>query len=418
MPILYAYHCLRRGVRALAPMSFRAACLGALALLCACSSSLTPPNDAASGEPVTTNASSSFCPIEHWGPHQTYVGERFNEQKDGSSGFWFKTRCSPKRTLLLFDGKLVHVTRAGPGITAALNADRYLMTPGTHSVALYDPATHEKLALGQFKVLPARKPVALPTPPPLVWPSVPAPMAAPLLVAHAGGGYHGMAYLNSLDALTYNYALGHRLFELDFCWTADGKLVSIHDWQGAWKKLFPDADHARVPDLKNFLHAGMIGGQIQLDLPRLRVWLAAHPDAYIVTDIRGRNVFALQRIKAVLGPQQRQIIPQMYHPDRYPDIRELGYAQIIYTLYATSRGTDALLEFIRATPLFAVTVNPSRYDADRVIAALRGTNIPVYVHTFNEVADLARFRKRGVHGLYSDFLYVGSDGRVLRQGRP
>lgn len=316
--------------------------------------------------------------------------------------------------MLLFDGNLIHVTRADPGITAALNADRYLMAPGTHSVALHDPATQATLEVGQFEVLPARQPVKLPTPPSLSWPAVAPPVAAPWLIAHAGGGYHGMAYLNSLQALTHNYALGHRLFELDFCWTADDELVSIHDWQDSWRRLFPAADHASVPDRATFLQATMIEGQTQLDLPRLRDWLAEHPDAYIVTDIRGRNLYALQRIKAALGPRQRQVIPQMYHPDRYPDIRALGYDQIIYTLYATRRSTEALLDFVRTTPLFAVTVNPAREDADRIIAALRG-RVPVYVHTFNDTADFERFREQGVHGLYSDFLYRDDNDRVLRQ---
>lgn len=389
--------------------------LATVLLLGACSSGVATPSDASSPKPAATSAASSFCPIDRWGPKRTYAGERFSEQPDGSSGFWFKTRCSPKRAMLVFDGRLIHVTRTKGVVTSAFNADRYLMGPGTHSVALYDPATHDTVKVGQFKVLPARKPVTLPTPPPLSWPAVPSPVAPPLLIAHAAGAYHGMVYLNSRDALTHNYALGHRLFEMDFCWTADGKLVSIHDWHDSWKRLFPGADHAQIPTRAAFLKAKMIDGQTQIDLPRLRDWLAAHPDAYIVTDIRGRNVYALQRFKAVLGAQQKQIIPQMYHPDRYADIRALGYNQIIYTLYATKRSVDALLQFIHATPLFAVTVNPAQYDVDRIVTALRGSGTPVYVHTFNHVADFARFRKQGVHGLYSGFLYVGKDGQVLRQ---
>lgn len=397
-------------------MSVRAACLGlaTVVALCACSSGMAPATDTSSHTVASTNTSSTFCPIESWGPQRTYAGERFDEQDDGTSGFWFKTRCSPKRAMLVFDGRLIHVARSKGLVTAALNADRYLMAPGTHSVALYDPATHDTVKVGQFKVLPARKPISLPKPPPLSWPAVPSPVAAPLLIAHAGGAYHGMVYLNSRDALTHNYALGHRLFEMDFCWTADGKLVSIHDWHDSWERLFPDAEHGQIPTRAAFLKAKMVDGQTQLDLPRLRDWLAAHPDAYIVTDIRGRNVYALQRFKAALGAQQKQIIPQMYHPDRYPDIRALGYNQIIYTLYDTMRGVDALLKFIRATPLFAVTVNPSQYDLDRIVAGLRGSDTPVYVHTFNNVADFARFRKQGVHGLYSGFLYVDKDGHVLR----
>lgn len=159
----------------------------------------------------------------------------------------------------------------------------------------------------------------------------------------------------------------------------------------------------------------MIGGHTQLDLPRLREWLSMHPDAFIVTDIRGRNLLGLQHIKAALGAQQAQVIPQMYHPDRYADIRALGYEQIIFTLYATKLTTDMLLDFARSTPLYAVTVNPARADADRIIAELAAAGVSVYVHTFNEVDDLARFRSQDVHGLYTDFLYFDGDGQLRRQ---
>jgi glycerophosphoryl diester phosphodiesterase len=38
----------------------------------------------------------------------------------------------------------------------------------------------------------------------------------PILIAHASGGINGLTYLNSLEALNHNYALGHRFFEVDW----------------------------------------------------------------------------------------------------------------------------------------------------------------------------------------------------------
>lgn len=358
---------------------------------------------------------SVFCPIEKWGPQQVYAGERFNPQPDGSSAFWLQTECAPKRVMLEFDGRLIETVLRLPIITAALNADRYLMQEGEWPLQLYDPSTRQRQPIGTLQVLPPRHPVALPEPPATTWAAVAPPIKPPVLIAHAGGGWQDRQDLNSLEALAHNYALGHRVFELDFSWTSDGQLVLIRDWESPWQKLFPQANPAQVPDHETFLRASMVDGQTQLDLPRLRDWLRAHPDAYVVTDIRSSNMLGLQRIAHELKGVQKQIIPQMYHAFRYPEIRALGYEQIIFTLRASSLDTDSLLAFIRATPLFAVTVEANRPDAERLLSQLKSSAIPIYVSTLNEPADLERFRALGAHGLYTDLLYLDKDGTPVRQ---
>lgn len=317
--------------------------------------------------------------------------------------------------MLDFDGRLIETSRGQNGFTASFNADGILRSEGIHTLTLYDPGTREPMFVGEFHVLPPRTTLDLPEPPPLQWPALAPPLAPPVLIAHAGGGYLGRRNLNSLEALAHNYALGHRMFELDFSWSSDNQLVAIHDWHLTWMRLFPEADHSSRPAKDSFLRSRMINDQTPIDLSRLRDWLAEHQDAYIVTDIRGRDLYGLQRIKAELGPQQRQIIPQLYQAHRYPDIRALGYEHVIFTLYDTRMDTDALLDFIRTTPLYAVTLNPARPDAARLIAELRNGDVPLYVHTFNEPDDLARFRAQGVHGLYTDFLHPEQGDSITRQ---
>lgn len=365
-------------------------------------------------------AAGSFCPIRGWGPKQVFAGERFNAQPDGSSAFWLRTDCAPADVMLEFDGQLMEVNRSLPVLTTGFNADRYLLEPGEWPVGLYDPATRQRFPVGTLKVEDARAPIDLPEPPARVWPRITPPIAPPRLIAHAGGAWNGIRYANSREALDANYALGHRVFELDFAWTRDQQLVLIHDWGATWRGLFPDADHAGVPDHAEFLAARMREGQTQLDLARLGDWLRAHPDAWVVTDSGGSNLLALQRIATVLADVQARIIPQMTRAHRYPEIRALGYEQVIYTLYSSSLDTEALLDFIRATPLFAVTLNPEqRPDALHVLAELGRMGIPAYVHTYNEPGDLARFRKLGAHGLYTDFLHLDARGNArLGPGDP
>lgn len=358
---------------------------------------------------------SPFCEIEQWGPQQVHAGERFNTRLEGSSAFWFRTSCAPARVMLLADGQLIETSRRPPNITASFNADGLLQQPGEHELAFYDPDTRSTWSIGTFQVLPALKPVDLPPAPPRIWPAPATRLDPPVLIAHAGGSYLGIRYPNSLEALDHNYALGHRFFELDFSWTKDMQLVAIHDWQQTYARLFPSADHATVPDRATFVQAEMKQKQTPLDLPRLRQWLAAHPDAHVVTDIRGRDVYGLKVMKGELGEQSRQVIPQMYHPDNYPDIRALGYEHVIFTLYATSMDTQSLLDFIRTTPLFAITLNPAKPDAGQIIAGLAGSGTFIYVHTFNKVEELNQHRAAGANGVYTDFLYQDAEGRFARQ---
>lgn len=48
-------------------------------------------------------------------------------------------------------------------------------------------------------------------------------------IAHAWWTFNWYNYTNSLDALEYNKYF-FDLFEIDFSWTNDEKLVCIHDW--------------------------------------------------------------------------------------------------------------------------------------------------------------------------------------------
>ena len=359
---------------------------------------------------------SPFCPVLAWGPDVVFAGERFNPQSDGSSAFWIKVDCAPPNAMLAFDGRLIQAVHNPSSLSAALNADAYLMQEGQWLLELYDPQTRQRLPLGTLHVLPARVPNLLPPAPRQVWPAVPARIQPPALIARAGGALYGRSYFNSREALSHNYALGHRVFELDFSWTSDAALVLIPDWGTTWQDLFPQADHAAPPDHDTFLRAAMVDGQTPLDLARLRDWMREHPDAWIVADIHGEPLLGLQRIKAELADVQERIIPQTVHAHRYPEIRALGYEQVVLNLDDSGLDADSLLDFTRSAPLFAVTLDPDRRpDAAQVITALAQAGIPVYVHTFNQVEDLARFRKQGAHGLYTDFLHSGKNGRIARQ---
>lgn len=70
-------------------------------------------------------------------------------------------------------------------------------------------------------------------------------------IAHAGGGYSGKTYMNSLEALNTSKNKGFLLFELDLLETSDHYLVAAHDWKG-FKNVCQNYDLRNSYFLKNY----------------------------------------------------------------------------------------------------------------------------------------------------------------------
>ena len=62
-------------------------------------------------------------------------------------------------------------------------------------------------------------------------------------IAHAGGRYLGYTYTNSIEALEANRDK-FNLFEIDFSWTSDNRLVGLHDWGTVFERLYGEASPA------------------------------------------------------------------------------------------------------------------------------------------------------------------------------
>ena len=224
-----------------------------------------------------------------------------------------------------------------------------------------------------------------------------------LRVAHAGGGINGIAGTNSLEALDENHRRGFRFFELDFEWTADGHLVAIHEWEGAHRKNFI-APPPQVPTLKEFMEQGMNNDWTQLTLDRLNRWLDHHPDAFIITDIKSRNIAGLGKIRASDERNVKRFIPQIYSPDEFEPARALGFEKIILTLYRTRMRDDKVLQFCRKHKPFAVTLWAERALRSELPRNLSNTGTRVFAHTVNDTDLWEELKKRGVSGIYTDFL--------------
>ena len=232
-------------------------------------------------------------------------------------------------------------------------------------------------------------------------PAKPLP-SRPTLIAHAGGGIEGGGYSNAREAFDLNYEMGHRYFEADLSWTSDGRLVLVHDWDERFSKWFLDAD-AR-PTLEQFQEMRMRKGLSQMSLADLYVWMLEHEDVYVVTDVKEQNVTALRWIARSSGGLQERFIPQVYQLAEFGEARELGYRNIILTLYRIEELRERVFEFAMEHDLFAITMPPHSALDDSFAERLTTRGVFVYVHTINSLEKWNELRRRGVTGIYTDFI--------------
>jgi len=219
-------------------------------------------------------------------------------------------------------------------------------------------------------------------------------------VAHAGGGYKGLIYTNSIEALEAN-SQKYELFEIDFSFTADGQLVCIHDWEGS-AKLDLGKQFDSPPTFDSFIELlGRGSGYTNLTLDTLAAWLRSHPDKRIVTDVKSENLKALRIILDRYPEMRDALIPQIYHPNEYSEVKKMGFKNIILTLYRCSAPMPYIIFRTFFMDLYAVTMPIERAYHARYFKKL---GIPTYVHTINSSEGLDIMRRYGATEIYTDWL--------------
>lgn len=229
------------------------------------------------------------------------------------------------------------------------------------------------------------------------------PVPIPKYIAHAGGGIGKMSYTNALEAFDTNHARGHRFFEIDLSWTSDGQLVLLHDWEGAFRGLFPNHKIAGPLSCNEFLRLKMDNNLTPISFAGLAQWVAAHRGVILITDLKEGNLKALAKIAAAYPELVDRIIPQIYTFEEYKPVWRLGYRNIILTLYMKNYPDEPVLAFARKNRLFGVTMWGERAMGS-LPRELRKLNVPVFAHTINSSAEQARLEANGVSGIYTDFL--------------
>lgn len=226
-------------------------------------------------------------------------------------------------------------------------------------------------------------------------------MELPRLIAHAGGDYYGITLSNSISALEASYNEGFSWIELDFNNTSDGVPVCVHDWGNTNWMMYNQKKYV-VPTYDQFnKHIGVLGIQMTT-LNSLEEWLENHPNVYIISDVKDGNIEFLQYIKQNHGVIYRQLIPQIYLFEEYDKVYNLGYENIILTLYRITVSDEDIVEFCKSRKILAITM-PQIRGMGSLPRMLEAIDVPSYAHTINMFSDYKNLRLNGIYGVYTDY---------------
>lgn len=225
----------------------------------------------------------------------------------------------------------------------------------------------------------------------------------PPLIAHAGGAIYGFKLTNSLEALEECYSNGFELIEMDFEWTSDGEVVAIHDWGPMVKRLFMMEE--RVLSLEEFKKSKVFMDLTLLEFKEVIEWFEEKGDVFLVTDTKGDNRRLLTYIVENHKKSQDIIIPQVYNFEEYHLAKDMGFKNIILTLYRSNYTDEEIVEFAKENELFAITM-PIERGYSSLPMKLKEIGVFTYVHTINELYVFEELYENGVSGIYTDYFHA------------
>jgi glycerophosphoryl diester phosphodiesterase len=240
------------------------------------------------------------------------------------------------------------------------------------------------------------------------------------LIAHALGGIDGHAYTNTREAFLYNYAQGHRVFEVDLTLSADGHMILRHDgdFWGRLGQTMPERLQEELeapPTLEEATSQPIWGVYPPMTLEELLGLMAAHPDALLVTDTKYTDQATVQKqfqllVEAASATDDTildRIVPQIYNQ---PMLRWIdgvyAFPDVIYSLNVTADSPGDVMQFVTANPrVVAITFLVRFLPAyARYLPMLREKGVAAYINTVNDPDTFARHRQAGLSGVYTDFL--------------
>ena len=229
------------------------------------------------------------------------------------------------------------------------------------------------------------------------------------LVAHAGGWVANSQKVgNCLEAVINSYNCGHRVFELDFNLTTDGKLAVVHDWVG-YKGMKSSEEWEKIKIWDVFTSMML---EDVLDI------MLVNKDMHVITDTKSFEYTTEQiaeQFKILVETAKKKdpsleilsrIIPQIYNQPMYDIVMDqFDFQSVIYTLYKSPDKEDEVIEFIKKhSNIRVVTMAPPK-NRPEFVKKIKQAGRYVYLHTINDPEEIKNYRKTGIWGFYTDNIY-------------
>lgn len=229
-------------------------------------------------------------------------------------------------------------------------------------------------------------------------------------VAHAAGEINGSRYTNSYEALEYSVAQGFRYIELDFLTTKDGHVICLHDWGQRFADNFGFRPQSELT-LAEFESALQSSAKYtNCTLLGLADWMRKNPEIKIITDVKAAdNIGVLRNVAKVLPNASERVIPQVFQPENIAAIRQIGFNQLVWTLYRY-RGDISSVQILakqfstQKDPIKLAITMPKRLAKTTLPSALQAMGIKSYVHTVNISNEADKFFENGITEIYTDLL--------------
>lgn len=218
-------------------------------------------------------------------------------------------------------------------------------------------------------------------------------------IIHAGGALKTQAgniviYTNSLDALQNMYDAGNRFCEIDMRETSDGVLVCAHGdetYLANGSYLPADAESA------DFLSERLFGEFRPMTIDMLVAFMRDHPDLFIVTDAQGDNLKICRKLAESYPDQRNNFIIQIYHDSEYDSIRQMGFRNLIYTLYRAEdeeRNLWRIAHFVEKHGLVGVTIQKEQFYSMKNRIAMAHCGVPFMFHTVDNPEEMKEMQRK------------------------
>jgi len=233
------------------------------------------------------------------------------------------------------------------------------------------------------------------------------------LIAHAAAAIRGWEGSNTLEAMENAINLGFKYIELDMLYTTDGEIILNHNWYHISNRI-PGVENG-IMSHEEFMSHRIFGQFTPVDLELLIDFLRRHPEPRIITDTKDTDYAALYAIAEHFPEYMHRFIAQAYTFDDVQRIRNLGFEDIILTIYMMGfedRDPARIHAFAMEQELYAVAM-PESWAIPAFVGYLDMNEMRYIAHTIDSVYKASVLYTMGFYAIYTGHLaYDGRGGLV------